>query len=221
MSQQVNRYCYGHKYLFCSFDRRVKSYSVNKAPGTGLMITKIPPSVSYRRFLFFFFSPFHLCGGKASGRSWKGEATREHGLYVCVGSGTGNSSHFCYWLDVWPRANHVSSVGLAPPCLSLGVIQRCVKGCCSDLEHHKLMFCSLKSCGKWAFLSMATVFNLRILSSEAQKLLCSRISAQFGTPAFPPLLSSWPQKSHNTEHLYCRDSGSESSHSHPCDCHIA
>lgn len=69
---------------------------------------------------------------------------------------------------------------------------------------------------------MATVFNLRILSSEGQKPLCSRISAQFGTPAFPPLLSSWPQKSHNTEHLYCRDSlAVRAACSHPCDCHIA
>lgn len=66
MFQQVNRYCHGHKCLFCSFDRGVKSYSVNKAPGTGLMITKIPPSVSYSRFLFiFFFFSFSFVRGKS------------------------------------------------------------------------------------------------------------------------------------------------------------
>lgn len=32
----------------------MKSYSVNKAPGAGLIITEIPPSVSYSRFLTFF-----------------------------------------------------------------------------------------------------------------------------------------------------------------------
>lgn len=61
------------------------------------------------------------------------EATGERGLSVCEGSGAGNSSHFCCWLDVWPWANHVSSMGLAPPCLSLCVIQNSVKCCCSDL----------------------------------------------------------------------------------------
>lgn len=109
----------------------MKSHSVNRAPGIGLMITKIPPSVSYSKLLYFL--PCHLCRGKASdGRSWKGEATGDHGLSVCEGSGAGNSSHFCYWLDAWPWANHVSSMGLAP-CLSLCVIQNSVKCCCSDL----------------------------------------------------------------------------------------
>lgn len=97
---------------FISFDWGMKSYSVNKVPGTGLMITKVPPSVSYSR-LYFFFCLFICVGGRASGRSWKGEASREHGLSVCVGSGAGNSSHFCYWLGVRPWANHHSFVGLA------------------------------------------------------------------------------------------------------------
>lgn len=49
--------------FFISFDWRVKSYSVNRAPGTGLMITKISLSVSYSRFLYYL--PFHLCRGKS------------------------------------------------------------------------------------------------------------------------------------------------------------
>lgn len=124
---------------FISFDWGVKSYSVNKAPGTGLMITKMPPSVSYSRFLFFFFffGLFICAGENLQEGPGRGKPQREHGLSVCVGSGAGNSSHFCSWLDMWPQANHSSSVGLAPSCLSLGtqnfVIQKGVEFCCSEL----------------------------------------------------------------------------------------
>lgn len=128
----------GKNTWFISFDWRVKSYSVNEAAGTGLVITSTPLSVSYSRFLYSLSR--HLCRGKASdGRSWKGRAARELDLSGCGGSGPGNSSHFCCWLDVWPWANHISSVGFAPPCLSLCVIQNSVKCCCADLRPFSIL----------------------------------------------------------------------------------
>lgn len=59
----------------------MKRYSVNKAPGTGLMITKIPPSVPYSRFLILFL-PFHLCGGGGKLQEGPGRG-KPHGSMVC------------------------------------------------------------------------------------------------------------------------------------------
>lgn len=116
----------------------MKSYCVNRFTRYSANDHK-NTSVCFLQPISLFFL-FHLCRAKASdGRSWKGEATREHCLSVTVGSGAGNSSHSCHWLDVWPWANHIFSVELAFHCVPFKISVKC---CCSDL----ITFCVRSLC---------------------------------------------------------------------------
>lgn len=74
--------------IFISFDRRVKSYCVNRFTRYSANDHK-NTSVCFLQQISLFF-PFHLCRAKASdGRSWKREATREHcQLWQGPGQGT-------------------------------------------------------------------------------------------------------------------------------------